>query len=76
MDTDSQREKIANRDRRHIVEALAATWRAHSGSGTGQHSGAFTITEDEVKFTFAMNPCGWDQRLVRMGRYEGPVCSV
>ncbi|MFY9763807.1 MAG: hypothetical protein WAK42_02175, partial [Mycobacterium sp.] len=65
-------EKIASRDRRQIVEALAATWRAHSGSGTGQHPGAFTITEDEVKFTFAMNPCGSGQRLVRMGRYEGP----
>ena len=68
-------EKIANRDRRQIVEALAATWRAHSGSGTGPHPGAFTITEDEEKFTFAMNPCGSGQRLVRMGRYEGPECA-
>jgi hypothetical protein len=64
--------KILDRDRREIVEALAATWRAHSCSGTGPHPGAFTISEDDEKFTFAMNPCGSGQRLVRMGRYEGP----
>ena len=45
---------------------------AHSCSGTGPHPGAFTITEDDEKFTFEMNPCGSGQRLVRMGRYEGP----
>ena len=33
-------EKIANRDRRQIVEALAATWRAHSGSGTSGRGSA------------------------------------
>jgi hypothetical protein len=33
--------KILERDRREIVEALAATWRAHSGSATGQNPGAF-----------------------------------
>ena len=65
-------EAIAARDRRQIVLALAATWRAHSCSGTGPHPGAFTITEDDEKFTFEMNPCGSGQRLVRMGRYEGP----
>ena len=65
-------EAIASRDRRQIVYALAATWRAHSCSGTGPHPGAFTITEDDEKFTFEMNPCGSGQRLVRMGRYEGP----
>lgn len=65
-------ETIASRDRRQIVHALAATWRAHSCSGTGPHPGAFTITEDDEKFTFEMNPCGSGQRLVRMGRYEGP----
>ena len=54
------------------MHALAATWRAHSCSGTGPHPGAFTITEDDEKFTFEMNPCGSGQRLVRMGRYEGP----
>ena len=63
--------KILERDRREIVEALAATWRAHSGSATGQNPGAFTITEDEEKFTFAMNPCGSGQRLWRNGAYKG-----
>ena len=63
--------KILERDRREVVEALAATWRAHSTSGTGQNPGAFTITEDEEKFTFAMNPCGSGQRLWRNGAYEG-----
>jgi len=66
-------ETIASRERREIVLALAATWRAHSCSGTGPHPGAFTITEDDEKFTFTMNPCGSGQRLVRMGRYEGPA---
>jgi hypothetical protein len=63
--------KIAAAERRQIVYALAATWRAHSCSGTGPHPGAFTITEDAEKFTFEMNPCGSGQRLVRRGRYEG-----
>ena len=62
---------IARQDRRAMVKALAANWRAHSGSGTGPEPGAFTITEDDEKFTFAMNPCGSGQRLVRMRRY-GP----
>jgi hypothetical protein len=65
-------ETIDRIDRRTVVELLAATWRAHSCSGTGPHPGAFTITEDDEKFTFAMNPCGSGQRLVRKGRYEGP----
>ena len=65
-------ETIVGRDRKQIVHALAATWRAHSCSGTGPHPGAFTIAEDDEKFTFSMNPCGSGQRLVRMGRYEGP----
>ena len=58
-------ERITRRDRKDIVHALAATWRAHSCSGTGPHPGAFTITEDDEKFTFDMNPCGSGQRLVR-----------
>src|SRR4051812_5585543 len=62
---------IDRRDRREIVELLAATWRAHSCSGTGPHPGAFTVTEDDEKVTFRMNPCGSGQRLWRMGRYEG-----
>ena len=49
---------------------LAATWRAHSGSGVGEHPGRFTITEDDEKITFTMNPCGSGQRLVRKGLYE------
>jgi hypothetical protein len=65
-------EEIARRDRRQIVLALAANWRAHSCSGTGPHPGAFTISEDDEKFTFAMNPCGSGQRMWRMGAYEGP----
>src|SRR5215471_9530400 len=39
---------IDSRERREIVQLLAATWRAHSCSGTGPHPGAFTIEEDEV----------------------------
>jgi hypothetical protein len=65
-------EKIVGRDRRAVVEALAASWRAHSTSGVGPHPGAFTIEEDEEKFTFRMNPCGSGQRLWRRGKYEGP----
>src|SRR5439155_3818951 len=54
---------IARHDRRELVKALAANWRAHSGSGTGPEPGAFTITEDDEKFTLAMNPCGSGRRL-------------
>src|SRR3954465_9829851 len=63
---------IDRMDRKAVAHALAATWRAHSGSGTGPSPGAFTITEDDEKLTFSMNPCGSGQRLVRNGRYEGP----
>jgi hypothetical protein len=66
-----QVEKIGQLDRRAVVELLAATWRAHSTSGVGRNPGAFTITEDEQKVTFAMNPCGSGQRLWRNGFYEG-----
>ena len=61
---------IESLDRRQIVDLLAATWRAHSGSGVGDHPGSFTITEDDEKITFTMNPCGSGQRLVRKGLYE------
>ena len=64
-------EQIDSTDRRAIVYALAATWRAHSCSGTGPAPGAFTISEDDEKVTFAMNPCGSGQRLWRTGAYEG-----
>src|SRR5205814_246422 len=37
---------IGRMDRRQLVYLLAATWRAHSGSGVGDHPGRFTITED------------------------------
>ena len=57
-------------DRRALVYLLAATWRAHSASGMGEHPGAFEISEDEEKVTFRMNPCGSGQRLVRRGLYE------
>ena len=53
------------------MRLLAATWRAHSCSGVGPNPGSFTITEDEEKVTFTMNPCGSGQRLVRNGAYEG-----
>jgi hypothetical protein len=64
--------RILEMDRRDVVTALAATWRAHSTSGRGPHPGSFTITEDDEKFTFAMNPCGSGQRLWRLGKYRGP----
>jgi hypothetical protein len=63
--------QIVERDRREVVEALAATWRAHSTSGVGPEPGAFTIEEDDEKFTFRMNPCGSGQRMWRRGLYEG-----
>jgi hypothetical protein len=62
---------IVDRDRRKVVEALAATWRAHSTSGVGPDAGRFTVEEDDEKFTFALGPCGSGGRLVRLGRYEG-----
>jgi hypothetical protein len=61
---------INRMDRRALVHLLAATWRAHSASGTGEHPGRFTVTEDDEKVTFTMNPCGSGQRLVRKGLYE------
>ena len=51
-------EAIDSLDRRELVELLAATWRAHSCSGVGPNPGSFTITEDDEKVTFTMNPCG------------------
>lgn len=63
--------KIAGGDRRGTVHALAATWRAHSTSGTGPRAGAFTVTEDDEKFTFTLHPCGSGQRLVQRGKYQG-----
>jgi hypothetical protein len=62
-------EAIAKTDRRTLVHLLAATWRAHSTGGVGRNPGAFTITEDDEKVTFAMNPCGSGQRLWRNGHY-------
>lgn len=63
--------KIDEMDRKDVVRALASSWRAHSTSGVGPHPGAFTITEDDEKFVFTMNPCGSGQRLWRRGLY-GP----
>jgi len=65
-------EAIVDADRRKVVEGLAATWRAHSTSGIGKLPGAFTVEEDDEKFTFTMNPCGSGQRFWRLGLYEGP----
>lgn len=64
--------KVVDRDRRSIVKALAASWRAHSTSGVGPNPGAFSIEEDDEKFTFRMLPCGSGQRLFLRGGYEGP----
>jgi hypothetical protein len=50
---------IASRDRRDVVEALAATWRAHSTSGVGPHPGSFTIEEDDEKFTLTDEAHDW-----------------
>ena len=61
---------IERLDRKAVVGLLAATWRAHSAGGVGEHPGRFTITEDDEKVTFTMNPCGSGQRLVRRGLYE------
>ena len=63
---------IGRLPRRELVHLLAATWRAHSGSGVGEHPGSFSVTEDDEKVTFTMNPCGSGQRLVRKGLYEKP----
>ncbi len=38
---------------------------------SARNPGSFTISEDEEKVTFSMNPCGSGQRLVRNGAYEG-----
>ncbi|MPY86195.1 MAG: hypothetical protein GEV00_23875, partial [Actinophytocola sp.] len=48
----NETERVIAADRRQIVLGLAATWRAHSGSGRGSNPGAFTIDEDDEKFTF------------------------
>lgn len=66
-------EKINSRDRKSVVLALAATWRAHSTGGIGPEAGGFTIEEDEEKFTFTLEPCGSGQRLVNRGYYEEPA---
>jgi hypothetical protein len=63
--------RILERERKEIVRALAATWRAHSTSGVGPKAGAFTISEDDEKVTFSMHPCGSGQRLWQLGKYEG-----
>ncbi|OLO37936.1 hypothetical protein BTR23_13170 [Alkalihalophilus pseudofirmus] len=64
--------KINARERKEIVLALAATWRAHSTGGIGPEAGGFTIEEDDKKFTFKLEPCGSGQRLWKRGLYEHP----
>jgi len=63
-------EAIDRLPRKRVVELLAATWRAHSLSGTGQDPASFTVTEDDEKVTFHLHPCGSGGRLVRRGLYE------
>ncbi len=65
-----QVEQINQIPRRKVAELLAATWRAHSTSGTGPDPGSFTIEEDDEKLTFVLHPCGSGARLVRRGLYE------
>jgi hypothetical protein len=67
-----QVERIARTDRKALVHLLAATWRAHSTGGVGRNPGAFTITEDAEKVTFAMNPCGSGQRLLAQRPLRAP----
>jgi len=55
--------------RKELVYLLAPPG-GHTRARVGEHPGAFTITEDDEKVTFTMNPCGSGQRLVRKGIYE------
>ncbi|HYW03683.1 MAG TPA: hypothetical protein VFA86_07035 [Gammaproteobacteria bacterium] len=64
--------KIEKLDRRSLLQALAATWRAHSTEGVGPDAGRFRIEEDEEKFTFVLDPAGSGGRLYRRGMYEPP----
>lgn len=64
--------KIEALDRKTLVQALAATWRAHSTEGVGPEPGRFTIEEDDEKFTFVLDPAGSGGRLYRRGFYEPP----
>jgi len=64
--------KIEQLDRRTLLQALAATWRAHSTEGEGPEPGRFRIEEDEEKFTFVLDPAGSGGRLYRRGFYELP----
>jgi hypothetical protein len=52
------------------VYLLAKSWRAHSCFGAGEYPGKFSITEDDEKFTFHLNPCGSGARLWQKGWYE------
>ncbi|RJP32170.1 MAG: hypothetical protein C4536_06725 [Actinobacteria bacterium] len=47
-------------------------WVSHSCGGAGEHGGAFSVLEDDEKFTFIMDPCGSGGRILRKGRYESP----
>jgi hypothetical protein len=63
-------EAIDSLPRERVVELLAATWRAHSLSGTGEDPASFSVVEDDEKVTFVLHPCGSGGRLVRRGLYE------
>jgi hypothetical protein len=65
-------EKIMQMSRRDVAIALAATWRAHSCSGTGPVPGKFSIEEDDEKITFILDPSGSCGRLWRRGLYGPP----
>lgn len=47
-------------------------WRAHSCFEGGEYPGRFTVTEDDEKFSFHLEPCGSGGRLLLKGRYNPP----
>jgi len=49
---------------------MALAWRSHSCFGAGEYPGKFTITEDDEKFSFHMQPCASGQRCWIKGMYE------
>ncbi len=49
---------------------LAKSWRAHSCFGVGEYPAKFSLTEDDEKFTFHLNPCASGARLWLKGIYQ------
>jgi hypothetical protein len=57
---------LRERGMRGWIEELVDVWRQHAS-----HPG-LSVTEDEEKITFTLQPCGSGGRLIDMGAYEGP----